>query len=155
MKWRLEVAMYLLFGLAALPLAWAAVDLLVYYAGSPESLQERETHRDAMILFAILPFVGVTLIPASLAAVYLLVRGQNSARAAILALIGFYLVLFGLPLPRLPVNTLGNLLWDAATTSLLVVIPSLLLVLRFRQKQKAPNPQLNSDAPPKSGAPVS
>ena len=154
MKWKLEVAMYLLFGLAALPLAWAAFDLLIYYGGHPESLQERETHRDAMILFAILPFTMAVLVPACLAAVYLLALGPNPARAAIVVLAGFYLIVFNLPSPQLPVNTVGNLLWDAATTSLLAVAPLLLMAVRYRRRQKSPNQQLNSDAP-QSGAPVS
>jgi hypothetical protein len=142
MKWKAEVAMYLLFCLAALPLAWAAFDILIYYASYPESLQDRETHRDALIIFAVLPFTLAALIPAALFSFYLAICGKNSTRGAILVLIGVYVASFSVR-PGFPVNTIANLVWDASTTALLVVAPVLLLVVRYWQKNKAPDPPLS------------
>lgn len=141
MKWKAEIAVYVLLCLAALPLAWAAFDLFVYYASNPESLQERETHRDALLVFAVMPFVLFALVPAAVLAWFLLIFCGNITRGVIVVLVGFYFVLFNIQ-PQFPINTIANLAWDALVTSLLVVAPLLLLAIRSRQN-RAPNHRLN------------
>jgi hypothetical protein len=134
-KWRAEVAMYFLFCLAALPLVWVTFDLLTYYASYPDGLRERETFQDALAVFAVLPLTLIVLIPAALFALYLLIFGRNPARAAIVALAGTYVALFGVR-PGFPVNTIASLAWDAATASLMAFTPILVLVIRHWQKKK-------------------
>ena len=134
--------MYLLFGLAALPLAWAAFDLFVYYATRPEGLQDRETHRDALVVIAVMPITVTALIPATILALYLFAFGHNFTRGAIIGLAGLYVASFSIR-PGFPVNTITNLAWDALTTALFVASPVLLLAFRYWQKKKAPNPPLN------------
>ena len=140
MKWRTEVAMYLLFSIAALPLAWAAIDLLVYYATYPESLQDRETHRDALLIMAVLPITMATLIPAAILALYFLAFGHTSTRVAVACITGMYVGVVTIR-PGFPIHTITNLAWDASTTSLLVVLPLLFFSFRIWQRIKSPNPR--------------
>jgi tellurite resistance protein TehA-like permease len=142
MKWKAEIAMYILFCLAAIPLAWAAFDLLGYYASYPDSLQDRETHRDALLVIAVIPITMAALIPATVLALYFLIVGESSTRGAIVGLVGAYVASFSIR-PDFPVDTIGNLAWDASSTSFLVVTPVVLLALRCWQKSKSPNPPLN------------
>jgi hypothetical protein len=82
------------------------------------------------------------LIPAALFAIYLLIFGHNCTKAAVVGLAGLYIVILNVH-PEFPINTIANLAWDASTTSLLVLVPMLLLAFRYWQKSKAPNPPLN------------
>jgi hypothetical protein len=142
MRRALEFLMYLVFSVAALPLAWLGLRDIFYYRAHPEALEVRDSAPEVFAAVAAILFADVGLLIGGALALYVLWAGPRSARVNVAILVIAWLALFFL-VPETPFRSFERLYWDGLPYAALVVLPWICAGVRFALKGRRPIPASN------------
>jgi len=145
-----ELAMYALFGLAALPLALLEANTLPFFLTNPELIQDRDAALEVLAASTAMHYAFYPLVPAVLIALYFAIVGPRPARINVALLVLPFCALSYLS-SRFGFNTPGRLYLEAIAVVIFFVLPIIFLVLRWKPTRERPNPTVERDAR-KSGA---
>lgn len=126
-----ELAMYALFGLGALPLALVEFDTVAFFLINPEMIQERDAASEVLAASTAVQYASYPLFPAILMAVYFAVAGPRPARISVVSLL-LPFALASYSASTFAFNTPQRLYLEATAVAILLVLPIIFLVLRWR-----------------------
>lgn len=140
-----ELVMYALFALGALPLALVEFKTLAFFLMNPEMIQERDAALEVLAVSTAVQYAFYPLFPAILMAVYFAIAGPLPARINVAWLL-LPFALLSYSGSTFAFNTPGRLYLEATAVAILLVLPIIFLVLRWRATRERPNHTVERDA---------